>query len=92
MDLYPLLPSLQHGILITTSGLLIYNLLCVVYNLFFHPLARFPGPRGAACTKWWLAYMELGRGISLATLREELHEKYGIHLFLTLLWLLIPIR
>ncbi|KAH9960414.1 putative cytochrome P450 [Russula dissimulans] len=77
MDLYPLLPSLQHAILITSSGLLVYHLLCTIYNLFFHPLARFPGPRGAACTKWWLAYMELGRGISLATLRKELHEKYG---------------
>ena len=24
--------------------------------------SRFPEPRGAASTRWWLAYMELGRG------------------------------
>jgi len=81
MGLYPLLPPFQQAILTTASGLLVYSLLCVIYNLFFHPLARFPGPRGAACTNWWLAYMELGRGISLATLRTELHGKYGIPLY-----------
>ncbi len=77
MDLFPVFPSFQHGVLITTSGLLFYGLLRVIYNVFFHPLARFPGPRGAACTRWWLAYMELFRGVSLSTLRADLHRKYG---------------
>ena len=72
-----LLPSFQQSVLITSVGLPLYALVRVIYNLFFHPLARFPGPRGAACTRWWLAYMELGRGVSLATLRAELHQKYG---------------
>jgi hypothetical protein len=33
-------------------------------------MSRFPGPspRGAAITKWWLAYMQLGRWTSLSTL------------------------
>ena len=79
MGLYPILPSIQRAILITVSSLLLYALLRVIYNLFFHPLSRFPGPRGAACTRWWLAYMELGKGISLSTLRAELHQKYGTH-------------
>ncbi|KAI0250004.1 putative P450 monooxygenase [Lactifluus subvellereus] len=65
------------GIVITASALLAYGLLRIAYNLFFHPLARFPGPRGAACTRWWLAYMELGRKVSLSDLRVELHQKYG---------------
>ena len=78
MVVYPsLLPSFQQGVLITGAGLLLYALIRVIYNLFFHPLSHFPGPRGAACTKWWLAYMELGRGVSLSTLRAELHQKYG---------------
>jgi hypothetical protein len=77
MNLYPLLPSFQQGFLITAVGLLSYALVRVIYNVFFHPLARFPGPRGAACTRWWLAYMEVGRGVSLSTLRVELHQKYG---------------
>jgi len=77
MDSYPLHLSFPQGILITTSGLLFYSLLRVTYNIFFHPLSRFPGPRGAACTRWWLAYMELVRGVSLSTIRAELHQQYG---------------
>ncbi len=84
MDLHPLLPSFQQGVLITTSALLFYGLLRVIYNVFFHPLACFPGPRGAACTRWWLAYMELFRGVSLSTLRADLHRKYGTTLHIAL--------
>lgn len=77
MDIYPLLPSFQQGCLTISLGLLFYALVRVINNVYFHPLARFPGPRCAACTKWWLAYMQLGRGVSLSTLRSELHQKYG---------------
>ena len=78
MNVYPLLPSFQQGTLTISLGLLFYYVLIrVIYNVYFHPLSRFPGPRGAACTRWWLAYMEVGRGVSLFTLRAELHQKYG---------------
>jgi hypothetical protein len=77
MDVYPLLPSFRQGTLTISLGLLLYALIRVINNVYFHPLSRFPGPRGAACTKWWLAYMQLGRGVSLSTLRVELHQKYG---------------
>jgi hypothetical protein len=77
MDTVPLLACFQQGIMGTASALLFYGLLKVVYNVFFHPLAHFPGPRGAACTRWWQAYMQLGRGVSLSDLRVELHRKYG---------------
>ena len=83
MDLYPL-PSFQQGILVIAFGLF-YALIRVIYNLFFHPLSHFPGPRGAACTRWWLAYTELGKGVSLSTLRAELHKKYGMSSTLLLL-------
>jgi hypothetical protein len=78
MDVLPLLPSFRQGCWITAVGSLIYALSHVIHNVFFHPLSRFPGPPGAACTKWWLAYMIFVRGVSLSTLREELHQKYGI--------------
>jgi len=77
MEVYPFLPSFQQGLFTTAVGLLVYALVRVIYNVYFHPLSRFPGPRSAACTRWWLAYMELGRGVSLSTLRAELHQKYG---------------
>ena len=77
MEVYPFLPSFYQGVFITATGSLVYSLVCFIYNVYFHPLSRFPGPRGAACTGWWLAYMELGRGISLSTIRAELHRKYG---------------
>jgi hypothetical protein len=79
MGVYPLLPSFQHGSLVTALGLLLYYTLArVIYNVYFYPISRFPGPRSAAITKWWLAYMHLGRGISLSTLRRDLLQKYGI--------------
>ncbi|KAI0258151.1 cytochrome P450 [Gloeopeniophorella convolvens] len=61
----------------TALGLLVYAGCRVVYNLWFHPLARFPGPRAAACTRMWLAYQELVLGVSLADVRAELHRRYG---------------
>jgi hypothetical protein len=77
MAFSPSLSSLHQGFFTTAVGFLLYALIRVIYNIYFHPLSHFPGPRGAACTRWWLAYMELGRGISLSTLRKELHQKYG---------------
>jgi hypothetical protein len=86
MDVYPLLPSFQKAILIIAVGLLFYTLVRIIYNTYFHPLSRFPGPRGAACTRLWLAYMEVGRGVSLSTLRAELHQKYGTLPFALFEW------
>ena len=77
MDVYPFLPSFRQGVITSAAGLLLYALVRVIHNLYFDPLSRFPGPRDAACTGCWLAYMELGRRISLSTLRAELHQKYG---------------
>lgn len=47
------------------------------YNVYFHPLAHFPGPRLAAASKFWLAYQEFIRGVSLSDVRDELHADYG---------------
>ena len=78
MDVYPFSPSFQQGVFTTAAISLLYALVRIVYNVYFHPLSRFPGPRGAACSGWWLAYMELVKGVSLSTLRAQLHRKYGI--------------
>jgi hypothetical protein len=49
----------------------------IIYNLFFHPLRHFPGPRLAAATTWWKAYKEVYRQETLAQVLFELHEKHG---------------
>lgn len=77
LHVYPFLSSSQLGLLVTAAVLLWYGFLRVIYNVYFHPLSHFPGPRGAVCTRLWLAYMELVKRVSLSDLRMELHRKYG---------------
>ncbi|TLD24226.1 hypothetical protein PspLS_06433 [Pyricularia sp. CBS 133598] len=54
--------------------LIYYGLVCI-YNLYFHPLAKYPGPRLAAATHFWLmrAYLS-GKAY---THIHEAHKKYG---------------
>ena len=51
----------------------------VVYNLFLHPLSKFPGPKLAAATSWWQTYLEIVQGKSLSLTLLDLHAKYGGH-------------
>ncbi|KAI0119131.1 cytochrome P450 [Daldinia grandis] len=53
----------------------LYYARLVVYNIYFHPLSKYPGPLVASATPWWLA-LRYGRGITHTTLLE-LHNKYG---------------
>ncbi|KAA8913666.1 cytochrome P450 [Sphaerosporella brunnea] len=46
-----------------------------IYLLFFHPLARFPGPKIAAISELWYAYV-YASGQSVWVL-DEAHKKYG---------------
>jgi hypothetical protein len=77
LHVYSFFPPSQRDLVVAAAVFLCYCLLRATYNLFFHPLSHFPGPRGAACTRLWLAYMELVKRVSLSDLRVELHEKYG---------------
>ena len=49
----------------------------VVYNVFLHPLRRFPGPAAAGASNLWKMYMEVVRQESPAHLLVKLHEQYG---------------
>ncbi|KAI0127485.1 averantin oxidoreductase [Xylariales sp. AK1849] len=54
---------------------LIYYSCIAVYNVYFHPLASYPGPKIAAASSLWYA-RSLTRG-TLALEFVELHKKYG---------------
>jgi hypothetical protein len=69
--------SIQHALLAIILTTLAWLICSAFYNVYIHPLARFPGPKLAAASKYWLAYQEFVRGISLSDLRDELHAQYG---------------
>ncbi|CAG8959842.1 hypothetical protein HYFRA_00001751 [Hymenoscyphus fraxineus] len=56
-----------------------YGFALGIYRLYFHPLAKYPGPRLAALTGWTEAYYELfhGDGGQFIFVYAKWHEKYG---------------
>ena len=78
-QLAPLLKtvSVQHVFVAVIAIGLAWAFSTAFYNVYCHPLAHFPGPRLAAASKFWLAYQEFVREISLSDIRDELHAKYG---------------
>lgn len=60
---------------IGASSIGVFLLSIAVYRLFFHPLARVPGPKLAAVSTLWLAYHS--RKGKNHTFQPNLHRKYG---------------
>jgi hypothetical protein len=52
-------------------------LLLVVYRLFFHPLAGFPGPKLAAATLWYETYYDVWLKGKYVFEIKDMHKKYG---------------
>ncbi|EXK75986.1 hypothetical protein FOQG_19252 [Fusarium oxysporum f. sp. raphani 54005] len=47
----------------------------VIYRLFFHPLAQYPGPKLAACSQlWFIQAWTRGR---YPFVMKQVHDKYG---------------
>lgn len=63
--------------LVTISGVLVivYFVSHAIYNIYFHPLSKFPGPKRAAVSYAWLMRV-LTSGTSPQT-HKEIHDKYG---------------
>lgn len=54
-----------------------YLLGLVIYRLFFHPLAKFPGPKYAALSRWHEFYYEVVKKGQFTFVIQEYHKKYG---------------
>lgn len=55
----------------------VYLVLKVTFRLYFHPLARFPGPWLAAATYKYEAYYDVVLGGQYIFKLNELHDRYG---------------
>jgi len=61
---------------------LVYLAVLAIHRLYFHPLARFPGPKLAALTSWYEFYYDVILDGQFYFKRKELHELYGEFNFL----------
>lgn len=55
----------------------VYVVGTIVYRLFLHPLARFPGPKLAAFTHLHEFYYQLVQDGMFIWEVQRMHEKYG---------------
>lgn len=58
---------------------LLYGVVLGVYRLFLHPLARFPGPKVAAISRWYEAYYDVVQNGQYTFKIAEMHKKYGMY-------------
>jgi hypothetical protein len=59
------------------AAVIAYAVYAVVYNVYLHPLAKFPGPPLARTTIYWKAYVECIAQRSFCHVLVDLHARYG---------------
>jgi hypothetical protein len=67
--------SLSIGVAILVVAHCLYK---AVYNLYFHPLARIPGPWWAAVSYFPEMYYDMIKGGRYWTVVVQMHENYGV--------------
>jgi hypothetical protein len=60
-----------------TITVVVYFGTLTFYRLFLHPLAKFPGPKLAAITRYYEAYYDVIQNGQYTFKIVELHKKYG---------------
>ncbi|KAL1970158.1 hypothetical protein VTN77DRAFT_6563 [Rasamsonia byssochlamydoides] len=69
--------SLVNISLAALAAWVLYLLSGAIYRLYFHPLAKFPGPKLAAVTGWYEFYHDVVRRGLFIWKIQELHDRYG---------------
>jgi hypothetical protein len=59
------------------AALVIYYVSLIVYRLYFHPLAKFPGSKLAAASLWYEFYYDVILRGKFVWKLQEMHERYG---------------
>lgn len=54
-----------------------YFCLTWIYNIYFHPLSKFPGPKRAAMGFLWEFYWDVLKDGTYLFEIERMHQKYG---------------
>jgi len=70
--------ALSNPIITAVVAYLVYLAGLVCYRLYFHPLAKFPGPTYAAISRWHEFYYEVVKKGQFTFKVQELHKKYGL--------------
>lgn len=65
------------GLLTLVVGWLAYLVCVSVYRLLLHPIAKFPGPKLAALSKWYEFYYEVVKKGHFTFRIQDLHRQYG---------------
>jgi len=60
-----------------SAAWVLYFAWSVIYNLYFHPLAKFPGPKITAATKAYEFYWDVIKQGQFFNEIQRMHEKYG---------------
>ncbi|KAK3203875.1 hypothetical protein GRF29_106g902064 [Pseudopithomyces chartarum] len=58
------------------AGCLLYYVGTIIYNVFFHPLAKFPGPWWAGASSYAEAYFDIVKGGRYFKKVEAMHARY----------------
>ncbi|MCJ1271041.1 hypothetical protein MMC22_010940 [Lobaria immixta] len=69
--------SVSYSLYYIAIAILLWTAYGVVYRLYLHPLAHFPGPKLAISTYWYEFYYDVIKRGRYTWKLKELHEQYG---------------